>query len=82
VSRVLGHIDPEALRIEALSADERAALAKEGYVTGADIAQPSVMPFNTRIAGAAVIELLRLSRRNGLANEEVCQTCGRRRSAA
>lgn len=55
-----GHIDPNALRIEALSADERAALAKEGYVTGADIAQPSVMPFNTMIAGAAVIELLRL----------------------
>lgn len=55
-----GHIDPDALRVEALSADERAALAQEGYVTGADIPQPSVMPFNTMIAGAAVIELLRL----------------------
>ena len=99
-----GHIDPDALRLEALSADERAALAKEGYVTGADVPQPSVMPFNTMIAGAAVIELLRLVtayagaddppqrlafqfadgtvRRNGLADDAVCQTCGRRRDAA
>lgn len=55
-----GHIDPDALRIEALSADDRAALAAEGYVAGAEIPQPSVMPFNTMVAGAAVIELLRL----------------------
>lgn len=55
-----GHLDPDALRVEALPADERAELAEEGYVTGADVPQPSVMPFNTMIAGAAVIELLRL----------------------
>lgn len=55
-----GHIDPDALRIEALSVEERAALAEEGYVAGAEIPQPSVMPFNTMVAGAAVIELLRL----------------------
>jgi molybdopterin-synthase adenylyltransferase len=55
-----GHIDPDALRVEALSANEHAALVQEGYIGGADISQPSVMPFNTMIAGAAVIELLRL----------------------
>ena len=55
-----GHIDPDALRVEALSVEERASLVNEGYVAGADIPQPSVMPFNTMIAGAAVIELLRL----------------------
>jgi len=98
-----GHIDPDALRVEALPAHERAALAAEGYVRGADVAQPSVVPFNTMIAGAAVIELLRLVtafagadeppqrlafqfaegtvRRNGLAEEAECQTCGRRRAA-
>lgn len=56
-----GHLDPDALRVEALPAHERAALAAEGYVTGAEVPQPSVMPFNTMIAGAAVIELLRLA---------------------
>jgi hypothetical protein len=55
-----GHIDPDALRTEALSAREHAALAEEGYVIGAEIQQASVMPFNTMVAGAAVIELLRL----------------------
>jgi molybdopterin/thiamine biosynthesis adenylyltransferase len=97
-----GHIDPDALRIEALPAPERAALAAEGYVTGAEVPQPSVMPFNTMIAGAAVIELLRLVtafagaddppqrlafqfaegtvRRNGLAGESNCRTCGRPRA--
>jgi len=55
-----GHIDPDALRVEALSAEDRASLAGEGYVSGAEVHQPSVMPFNTMIAGAALIELLRL----------------------
>jgi molybdopterin/thiamine biosynthesis adenylyltransferase len=55
-----GHIDPDAVRVEALSIDDRAALAAEGYVAGAEIPQPSVMPFNTMVAGAAVIEFLRL----------------------
>ena len=32
----------------------------EGYVTGADISQPSVIAFNTMVAGAGVVELLRL----------------------
>lgn len=55
-----GHLDPERLRIEALPAAERLALAREGYIDGADLAQPSVIAFNTAVAGLAVVELLRL----------------------
>lgn len=55
-----GHIDPDRVRIESLSAEARASQAAEGYVEGADIPQPSVVAFNTTIAGAAVVELLRL----------------------
>jgi proteasome lid subunit RPN8/RPN11 len=55
-----GHIDPSRLRIEALSADARAAATAEGYIEGVDVPQPSVVAFNTTIAGTAVIELLRL----------------------
>jgi hypothetical protein len=55
-----GHIDPDHLRTEALSPAERASQAADGYVTGADVPQPSVVAFNTMIAGAAVIEFLRL----------------------
>jgi molybdopterin-synthase adenylyltransferase len=55
-----GHVDPDRIRIEALAPADRASLAKEGYVHGADVPQPSVIAFNTTVAGAAVIELLRL----------------------
>ena len=55
-----GHIDADALRAETLPPDERDRLAAEGYIAGADVAQPSVMAFNTMVAGAAVVELLRL----------------------
>jgi hypothetical protein len=55
-----GHIDADALRIEALSAEERQAQEQEGYIEGATIAQPSVMAFNTVVAGAGVVELMRL----------------------
>ena len=55
-----GHIDPHRLRIEALSAEDRAREAAEGYIEGADVPQPSVVAFNTAIAGAAVVEFLRL----------------------
>lgn len=55
-----GHIDPERIRIEALTPSVRVSQAKEGYVHGADVPQPSVIAFNTTVAGAAVIELLRL----------------------
>lgn len=55
-----GHLDPTRLRIESLSLEDRASLAAEGYIQGAEVAQPSVIAFNTMVAGAAVIELLRL----------------------
>ncbi len=55
-----GHIDPDRIRIESMSREERASQAADGYVDGADIPQPSVVAFNTMIAGAAVVEFLRL----------------------
>lgn len=55
-----GHIDPEALRVEALSDGDLAEQAALGYVQGARVAQPSVIAFNTMVSGAAVVELLRL----------------------
>ncbi len=54
-----GHIDPNRIRIEALSPEERAREAAEGYISGADVPQPSVIAFNTQVAGMAVVEFLR-----------------------
>jgi molybdopterin/thiamine biosynthesis adenylyltransferase len=56
-----GHIDSHALRIEALSEEERESEIAEGYIQGAVVAQPSVVAFNTMVAGAGVAELLRLA---------------------
>ena len=55
-----GHIDANRIRIESFSTDERDRQVAEGYVSGADIPQPSVIAFNTLIAGAAVVEFLRV----------------------
>jgi len=55
-----GHIDPNRIRIESLSTEDRMREAADGYIAGADVPQPSVIAFNTTIAGAAVVELLRL----------------------
>lgn len=55
-----GHLNPDRLRQEGLTREERASLAREGYVIGADVPEPSVVAFNTMVAGAGVIELLRL----------------------
>jgi hypothetical protein len=55
-----GHIDARRLRIEALSPEDRQAAEAEGYIEGAEVAQPSVVAFNTALSGAAVIEFLRL----------------------
>jgi len=60
-----GHIDPHRMRVEALPPAERAKETAEGYIEGADIPQPSVIAFNTAVAGAAVTELLRLVTRFG-----------------
>jgi hypothetical protein len=48
------------MRIEALPPDERTREAAEGYIDGADVPEPSVIAFNTVVAGAAVVELLRV----------------------
>jgi len=55
-----GHIDARELHVESLSPSSRAEQAAEGYIEGAEVPQPSVIPFNTLLAGAAVVELLRL----------------------
>jgi hypothetical protein len=34
--------------------------AADGYILGAEVPQPSVIPFNTMVAGAAAIEFLRI----------------------
>jgi hypothetical protein len=54
-----GHIDANRIRIESLSEHDRAKEIAEGYIQGADVPQPSVVAFNTAVAGAAVVELLR-----------------------
>jgi molybdopterin/thiamine biosynthesis adenylyltransferase len=54
-----GHVDPNRIRIESLAPEEREREAAEGYITGADVPQPSVVAFNTQIAGMAVVEFLR-----------------------
>jgi hypothetical protein len=56
-----GHLDPHALRVEALSAADRESEVRAGHIEGAVEAQPSVMAFNTFVAGAGVAELLRLA---------------------
>jgi molybdopterin/thiamine biosynthesis adenylyltransferase len=55
-----GHINPDALREEALPEEERMSLEAEGYVAGAKVTQPAVMCFNGMVGNAAVIEVLRL----------------------
>lgn len=62
-----GIIDASRLSVEALAPAERERLTAEGYVSGADVPAPSVMPFNAMLAGAAVIELLRIAA--GFAND-------------
>ncbi len=55
-----GHIDPNRIRIESLPPEERERQEAEGYIVGADVPQPSVVAFNTQLAGLAVVEFLRL----------------------
>lgn len=56
-----GHLDPHRMREESLSADDRTREIAAGYVEGVDAAQPSVIPFNTSVAGAAAVEIMRLA---------------------
>jgi molybdopterin/thiamine biosynthesis adenylyltransferase len=55
-----GHIDPDRVRIESLTVTDQAREVMDGYIDGAEVPQPSVIAFNTAIAGAAVVELMRL----------------------
>ena len=55
-----GHIDPNRVRIESLSETDHAKEVADGYVHGAEVPQPSVVAFNTAVAGTAVVELMRL----------------------
>jgi hypothetical protein len=55
-----GHIDPDRIRIESLSDTDRTRELADGYIDGAEVQQPSVVAFNTAVAGSAVIELMRL----------------------
>ena len=55
-----GHIDPHALRNEALDAGEREHQERDGYIEGAVVAQPSVIGFNTLVAGAGATEIMRI----------------------
>jgi len=56
-----GHLDPHVLRIEALSPDERETEVRLGYIDGAIEEQPSVVAFNTFVAGAGAVEFMRLA---------------------
>lgn len=56
-----GHLDPHALRTEALSDTAREREIEEGYIQGAVEEQPSVVAFNTVVAGAGVVEVVRLA---------------------
>jgi molybdopterin/thiamine biosynthesis adenylyltransferase/proteasome lid subunit RPN8/RPN11 len=51
-------ISPGALRAEGLPAQERQALAAEGYVPELDVPNPAVVPFTSAIASLAVADLL------------------------
>ena len=55
-----GHIDPNRIRIESLSETDRTREIADGYIQGAEVRQPSVVAFNTAVAGSAVVEFLRL----------------------
>lgn len=56
-----GHLDPHALRIEAMSDADRESEVRAGYIEGAEEPQPSVVAFNTCVAGAGAVEFVRLA---------------------
>jgi ThiF family/Prokaryotic homologs of the JAB domain len=56
-----GHLDPHELRREALAKEDRQREIAAGYLEGGDEPQPSVIAFNTCVAGAGVVEVMRLA---------------------
>ena len=53
-----GRISPEVIRIEALSVEERASQAREGYAPELDEPAPAVIAFTSAIASLSVSEFL------------------------
>lgn len=53
-----GRITPEAMRLEALSDDERGGLVREGYAPELGEPDPAVITFTTAVAAMAVTEFL------------------------
>jgi molybdopterin/thiamine biosynthesis adenylyltransferase len=53
-----GRISPEQIRVEALSKEERAAQAREGYAPELEEPAPAVIAFTSSVASTAVAELL------------------------
>src|SRR5207245_10649144 len=54
-----GNSTPEGVMEEKLLPADRARLAREGYVRGLDVPNPSVVTFNTSVSSAAVTEFLK-----------------------
>jgi molybdopterin/thiamine biosynthesis adenylyltransferase len=54
------HLNSERIRAESMPEDERARLAKEGYVIGVADPVPAVMSLNTSLAGLSVTAFLNL----------------------
>lgn len=55
-----GDISSDRIMEENLPAGEREKLAREGYVRGLDLPNPSVITFNTSVSSAAVTEFLKI----------------------
>jgi molybdopterin/thiamine biosynthesis adenylyltransferase len=53
-----GRISPDVIRLEALSPEERRALADENYAPEIDTPAPAVIPFTTAVSAQAVSEFL------------------------
>jgi len=63
-----GRITAERIRLESLSAEERVALAREGYAPDLETPDPAVIMFTTAVAAKAVTELVH--RLTGFMGEE------------
>ena len=53
-----GQIDPHLLQAEGLPANEREKRQREGYVTGVDVTEPSMMVFNMQVVGRGFQHLM------------------------
>jgi molybdopterin/thiamine biosynthesis adenylyltransferase len=58
--RCSNHVNPERIRAESMSREERLVLQQEGYVMGIDDPAPAVVSLNTVVAGLGAIAGLNL----------------------